>query len=250
MVRCRTRAPHPSCLHRGSPDRLRAFDARVVPLVVRGADGRPGAGLAGHRRGRAHAHLRAHRAAARRSPRSSGASTGCMVGAAAGRPPASASASSTSRRSRRSSTTSTATCARRSRASRWPRSASASASRGPRRDAHGRHAGRGAARVRHASRRTSSSRRPSRSTCILTSQAREALRAVRWVIVDEIHALAGTKRGAHLALSLERLEALARRSRRSASACRPPSGRCRRSPRTWAGVSRRPTATAPARHGP
>ena len=44
---------------------------------------------------------------------------------------------------------------------------------------------------------------------ILTSQAREALRGVEWVIVDEIHALAGTKRGAHLALSLERLEALA-----------------------------------------
>jgi ATP-dependent Lhr-like helicase len=44
---------------------------------------------------------------------------------------------------------------------------------------------------------------------ILTSQAREALRSVQWVIVDEIHALAGTKRGAHLALSLERLETLA-----------------------------------------
>ena len=43
---------------------------------------------------------------------------------------------------------------------------------------------------------------------LLTSQAREALRSVRWVIVDEIHALAGTKRGAHLALSMERLEAL------------------------------------------
>jgi len=46
---------------------------------------------------------------------------------------------------------------------------------------------------------------------ILTSQAREALRNVQWVIVDEIHALAGTKRGAHLALSLERLETLAHR---------------------------------------
>ncbi len=43
---------------------------------------------------------------------------------------------------------------------------------------------------------------------ILTSQAREALRGVRSVIVDEVHAVAGTKRGAHLALSLERLDAL------------------------------------------
>ena len=41
---------------------------------------------------------------------------------------------------------------------------------------------------------------------LLTSQAREILRGVEHVIVDEIHALAGTKRGAHLALSLERLE--------------------------------------------
>jgi ATP-dependent Lhr-like helicase len=44
---------------------------------------------------------------------------------------------------------------------------------------------------------------------MLTSQARETLRDVRWVIVDEIHALAATKRGAHLALSLERLETIA-----------------------------------------
>ena len=43
---------------------------------------------------------------------------------------------------------------------------------------------------------------------MLTSQARETLRSVRWVIVDEIHAMAATKRGAHLALSLERLERL------------------------------------------
>ncbi|MBL7490173.1 DEAD/DEAH box helicase, partial [Frankia sp. AgW1.1] len=43
---------------------------------------------------------------------------------------------------------------------------------------------------------------------ILTSQAREALRAVETVIVDEVHAVASTKRGAHLALSLERLDAL------------------------------------------
>jgi ATP-dependent Lhr-like helicase len=43
---------------------------------------------------------------------------------------------------------------------------------------------------------------------LLTSQAREILRGVEHVIVDEVHAMAGTKRGAHLALSLERLEQL------------------------------------------
>jgi ATP-dependent Lhr-like helicase len=43
---------------------------------------------------------------------------------------------------------------------------------------------------------------------LLSSQAREVLRSVETVIVDEIHALAPTKRGAHLALSLERLAAL------------------------------------------
>ncbi|MFL5921112.1 MAG: DEAD/DEAH box helicase, partial [Gaiellaceae bacterium] len=43
---------------------------------------------------------------------------------------------------------------------------------------------------------------------LLTSQARETLRGVETVIVDEVHAVAGTKRGAHLALSLERLQHL------------------------------------------
>ena len=43
---------------------------------------------------------------------------------------------------------------------------------------------------------------------LLTSRARDALRGVDTVIVDEVHALAGSKRGAHLALSLERLDAL------------------------------------------
>ncbi|WP_219414584.1 ATP-dependent helicase [Pseudonocardia nigra] len=46
---------------------------------------------------------------------------------------------------------------------------------------------------------------------LLTSAARESLRGVQTVIVDEVHAVAGTKRGAHLALSLERLDELLER---------------------------------------
>ncbi len=43
---------------------------------------------------------------------------------------------------------------------------------------------------------------------MLTSAAREALRGIDTVVVDEVHVLAGTKRGAHLAVSLERLDEL------------------------------------------
>ncbi|MFE4056744.1 ATP-dependent helicase [Streptomyces sp. NPDC059096] len=43
---------------------------------------------------------------------------------------------------------------------------------------------------------------------MLTSSARDALAGVETVILDEVHAVAGTKRGAHLALSLERLDEL------------------------------------------
>ncbi|MFC9892238.1 DEAD/DEAH box helicase [Nocardia sp. NPDC127579] len=46
---------------------------------------------------------------------------------------------------------------------------------------------------------------------MLTSAARETLRTVGTVIVDEVHAIAGGKRGAHLALSLARLDELAER---------------------------------------
>ncbi|GAA2862564.1 hypothetical protein Acy02nite_53590 [Actinoplanes cyaneus] len=46
---------------------------------------------------------------------------------------------------------------------------------------------------------------------LLTSAARESLRGVETVIIDEVHAVAATKRGAHLALSLERLDALLER---------------------------------------
>ncbi|MGW2473990.1 Lhr family ATP-dependent helicase [Streptomyces sp. NPDC001665] len=43
---------------------------------------------------------------------------------------------------------------------------------------------------------------------MLTSSAREALSGIETVILDEVHAVAGTKRGAHLAVSLERLDEL------------------------------------------
>ncbi|BCW18020.1 ATP-dependent helicase [Arthrobacter sp. NtRootA9] len=43
---------------------------------------------------------------------------------------------------------------------------------------------------------------------MLTSRARDTLTEVDTIIIDEVHAVAGTKRGAHLAVSLERLDAL------------------------------------------
>src|SRR5207247_10531368 len=41
---------------------------------------------------------------------------------------------------------------------------------------------------------------------MLTSQAREILTGVETLVLDEVHAVAGTKRGAHLAVSVERLD--------------------------------------------
>ncbi|WP_399217230.1 ATP-dependent helicase [Streptomyces sp. SAJ15] len=49
---------------------------------------------------------------------------------------------------------------------------------------------------------------------MLTSATRDALSGVETVILDEVHAVAGTKRGAHLALSLERLDELLERPAR------------------------------------
>jgi ATP-dependent Lhr-like helicase len=68
---------------------------------------------------------------------------------------------------------------------------------------------------------------------LLTSRAREGLASIDTVIVDEIHALIPTKRGAHLALSLERLEALrpagaARLQRIGLSATQRPPGEAAR----------------------
>ena len=45
----------------------------------------------------------------------------------------------------------------------------------------------------------------------MTSAAREALRGVETVILDEVHAVAHTKRGAHLAVTLDRLDELLER---------------------------------------
>src|SRR5687767_10124292 len=46
---------------------------------------------------------------------------------------------------------------------------------------------------------------------LLTSQGKEMLRSVETLILDEVHAVAGTKRGAHLSISLERLERIVER---------------------------------------
>ena len=80
--------------------------------------------------------------------------------------------------------------------------------RHPRRGAHRRHAGGGArAHAAHAA------AHPGDDAGVAVHPAqlglgRAMLKSVKSVIVDELHAVAGTKRGAHLMLSLERLEAL------------------------------------------
>ncbi|MCK3768588.1 DEAD/DEAH box helicase [Microbacterium aerolatum] len=55
---------------------------------------------------------------------------------------------------------------------------------------------------------------------MLTSRAGETLRGVHTVIIDEVHAVAATKRGAHLAVSLERLDTLRRAAGADAAAQR------------------------------
>ena len=80
--------------------------------------------------------------------------------------------------------------------------------RAPGRRPHRRHA---AARARSrcsGTRPTSSSPRRSRSTSAHLAGARDCCAASQTLILDEVHAVAGTKRGAHLALTVERLERL------------------------------------------
>jgi ATP-dependent Lhr-like helicase len=63
---------------------------------------------------------------------------------------------------------------------------------------------------------------------LLTSQGREILRGVETLVLDEVHAVAGTKRGAHVAPASSAWK-ISASARRSGSACRQRSGRSRRS---------------------
>ena len=68
---------------------------------------------------------------------------------------------------------------------------------------------------------------------MLTGRAQELFDGARWCIVDEIHAVAATKRGAHLALTLERLTERRPGATCSGSGCRPRRTRSRRSAASW-----------------
>ena len=81
---------------------------------------------------------------------------------------------------------------------------------------------------------------------MLTGRAQQMFEGVALVIVDEIHAVASTKRGAHLALTLERLIAGGRATTSSGSACRPPRTRSRRSAGSWSARSAAAGSSTPA----
>ena len=75
---------------------------------------------------------------------------------------------------------------------------------------------------------------------LLTSRAREMLGGVDTVIVDEVHAVAATKRGAHLAVSLDRLDAAAGPAGPADRSVRHRPPRSRRSRGSWPAVVRSP----------
>ena len=191
------------------PPRARAFLARHPRLVrgrLRRADRRADRRLGRDRLGPARAGLRAHRIGqdARRLPvghRSPGGRSRSAIRACG---------CSTSRRSRRSRSTSSRTCAHR-----WPASARAAVRLEVPPPAI-------TTALRTGDTPAEERRRlvkhppdilvttPESLFLLLTSAARDILRTVETVIVDEVHAVAGTKRGSHLALSLERLDCLLR----------------------------------------
>ena len=166
--------------------------------------------MGGRAGGQARAGRRPHRVRQDARRRSCGRSTGWRR-ARRPRRRSTGAASSTSRRSRRWRSTSSATCARRSRASgrphsgwgsRCPTSRSACAPATPRPTS-------GASSP--APRPMCWSPRPSRCSCCSPRLRGSRCAGVTTVILDEVHAVAGTKRGAHLALSLERLDELLER---------------------------------------
>ena len=225
----------------------------VRAALPAGSDGAAGGRLARDRARRRHADRRADRLGqdARGVPRRASIACSARPPQRGGRlGPTTAPRSSTSRRSRRSPPTSSRTSqaplaeiARRGARAR-PRRA-----RDPRRGAH--------AATRPRARAPRCCKRPphllvttpeSLYLLLTAERSRERLRRVRTVIVDEIHALARDKRGAHLALTLERLDALCDARGRSASACRPRSARSRPIARLLVGVGegRVDAAGAPA----
>jgi len=80
---------------------------------------------------------------------------------------------------------------------------------------------------------------------VTAERSRERLRRVGTVIVDEIHAVARDKRGAHLTLTLERLEALADRAVAGGCRFRPPGAPTRRGASVPRRGSRTPSRSRP-----
>ncbi len=183
--------------------------ASVVRDGVRRADAGPGAGLAGDRRAASTCCCPRRPARARRSRRSCGRSTGSSAEAPAGDAARARHARGLRQPAEGARVRHRAEPARAAARDRRARTCASASARATRRSAS-------APRWR-ATRREILVTTPESLYLILTSQAREMLSGVEAVIVDEIHAVAHSKRGSHLALTLERLEALVR-------GARPPAG--------------------------